>query len=228
MSQRPVQRKIPRWLRPMVDTAMTLLFLLQMVPGKMGNALHELTGIAFVVLFVMHHVLNRGWLRRLGRQHTARARVVLVGDVVLTVCVAGVALTGVLMSRSALPVLTVPSVSHVVRPLHGVFAYAGWMACAFHVGLHVRIMCGYARLSIAARDGFAWRRLALLIASIVAGAWSCMRLGVIAKLAGQPSFPDAMTPLPVQLVLHLLLALPFVVVGAMVDAGSTNRQGNRG
>ena len=206
---------------------MTLLFLFQMVPGRMGNALHELTGIAFAVLFVVHHALNRGWLRRLGGQRTVRARVVLVGDVVLTVCVVGVALTGVLMSRSALPVLAVPSVAHIVRPLHGVFAYLGWMVCALHVGLHARIMCGYAKRSATTSDDFGWGQLALLAVSVAAGAWACVRLGVFAKLAGQPSFPDAMTPLPIQLVLHLALALPFVVVGSMIDARVARRHKSR-
>ena len=206
---------------------MTLLFLLQMVPGKTGNTLHELVGIAFAVLFAVHHALNRGWMRRLGRQRTMRARMVLVGDVVLTVCVVGVALTGVLMSRSALPALAVPSVSHIVRPLHGVFAYAGWMVCALHVGLHARIMRGYAKLSTKTGGGFAWGQLALLVASIAAGVWACARLGVIAKLAGLPSFPDGVTPLSMQLALHLMLALPFVVVGSMVDAGAASRHGDR-
>jgi hypothetical protein len=45
---------------------------------------------------------------------------------------------------------------------------------------------------------------------------------VAGKLLGQPSFPDGMTPLVVQVLLHLALCLPFVVVGSMVDM---NEQG---
>ena len=227
MSQQPAQRMIPHWLRPAVDAIMTLLFLFQMVPGRMGNALHELTGIAFAVLFVVHHALNRGWFRRLGGRRTVRARMVLVGDVVLTACVVGVALTGVLMSRSAMPALAMPSVSHIVRPLHGMFAYVGWMVCALHVGLHARIMRGYAKRSVTTSDGFSRGQLALFAASIAAGAWACVRLGVFAKLAGQPSFPNAMTPLPIQVMLHLALALPFVVVGSMIDARAASRHRSR-
>ena len=80
---------------------MTVVYLLQMVPGKMGNPLHEVMGIAFVALFVIHHLLNRGWLRRLGSRRTSYARIVLVSDVLLTVCMVVMLFTGLAVTASA-------------------------------------------------------------------------------------------------------------------------------
>lgn len=205
-----------RWLRPAVDTSMTVAYLLQMAPGKLGNPLHEAVGIALAALFVLHHVLNRGWVRRLGRAGSMRARVVLASDFALTACTAGLALSGVLMSRSAVPWASVPAVAHVVRPLHGACAYLGLMLVSLHVGMHVRVLRGYAGLR--GRAGLARGKVvAATAAALALGAWAFVRLGVAGKLAGAPSFPDGMTPLGVQLALHLALASPFVLLGTIVD-----------
>lgn len=195
---------------------MSVVYLMQMMPGKLGNTLHELLGLAFVVLFAAHHLLNRGWFQRLGRRHNLRARMILASDVALLVCMVGVAATGVLMSRSAVPMLSVPLVAHVARPLHGTFAYAGLMVMALHVGLHTRMLRGYAGLR-GAPAGTTAGVMALVAASLALGCWAFVRLGVAAKLLGQPSFPDGMTPLALQLAYHLALVAPFVVAGALVD-----------
>lgn len=214
-----------RWLRPAVDAAMTVVYLLQMVPGKVGNPLHEAAGLAFVALFVLHHALNRGWLRRLGRQHGLRARVTMASDMALTACVVGAVATGVLMSRSVAPWAAMPAVAHVVRPLHGCCAYLGLMLVSLHLGLHLRVMRGYAGLAGRAAGLSAVGR-ALTAAAVVLGAWAFARLGVGGKLLGQPSFPDAMTPMAVQLAWHLALAAPFVAAGALVDDVSRRKGAN--
>ena len=215
------QSAAPRWLRPAVDAAMAVVYLLQMVPGKMGNPLHEAAGIAFALLFVVHHLLNRGWMRRLGRSRDLRARVTLASDALLVVCAAGTALTGVLMSRSAVPWLSVPALAHVVRPLHGCLAYLGFMTVALHAGLHLRVMRGYAGLR-RTKSASASLRIVLAVASVALGGWAFVRLGVAGKLAFAPSFPDGVTPLLVQLALCLALAAPFVTVGSLVGSRSAH------
>lgn len=217
-------RKAP-WLRIVVDASMTLLYLVQMLPGKIGNPVHELAGIALAALFVVHHVLNHGWMHRLGVRQGFRARFVLVSDLVLTLCMVGMVGTGVLMSRSALPWLAVPRVAHVVRPLHGACAYAGLMLLSMHVGLHARVLRGYVGLHGKATS-LGMKTVIALVVAFAFGGWAFMRLGVAGKLAGSPSFPDGMTPLGVQLVLHLALCAPFVVMGSLVEE-LTRARGNQ-
>ena len=215
------RRRVPSWLRPLVDAAMTVVFLAQMVPGKTGNALHELLGIVFAALFLVHHVLNRGWLRRLGRGRTLRARLTVASDVVLMIAMLGTIASGVLMSRSAAPALSVPAVAHVVRPLHGTCAYLSLMAMSLHVGLHMRVLRSYAGLRGPSHSGKV-APLAVLAASFVLGTWAFVRLGVLAKLLGETSFPDGMTPLALQLAYHLALAAPFVALGSLVASRRTS------
>lgn len=200
----------------MVDAALGVVYLLQMAPGRLGNPLHEVLGLAFVILFVTHHLLNHGWFGRLGRQHGPMPRPTLVVDVLLTVCATSVALTGVLMSRSVLPALSVPALAHLARPLHGASSYAGLMAVSLHVGMHMRVIRRYMGLRGKPQAGKI-STIALAITSLVPGVWAFLQLGVMAKLTGRPGFPDALTPLPLQLVEHIALVLPFVALGSMVS-----------
>lgn len=209
-------------LRLVVDAAMAITYLLQMLPGKLGNPLHELAGCLFALLFVAHHVLNWGWMQRLGRQRGLWVRVVMLSDVLLTACVLVTIATGVLMSRTLAPWAAVPAVAHVVRPLHGCSAYLGLMLAALHASLHMRILRGYTGLRAPARQRLP-HGIAALALALIPGTWAFMRLGVAGKLAGLPSFPDAMTPLPMQVALHLALALPCVVAGALIDGAPRTR-----
>jgi hypothetical protein len=197
---------------------MAAAYLLQMVPGKVGNPLHEVLGLVLVALVVAHHVLNRGWVRRLRGRRDLRSRVTMAGDALLTACVVAAAATGVLMSRTLAPWLAVPTLAHVVRPLHGACTYLGLMLAALHAGLHARAVRGHVWRVLAGRGGThdAGAARVVRVACVLAGGWAFVRLGVPGKLLGQPSFPDAITPAWLQLLGHGALAAPFVALGALL------------
>ena len=44
-----------------IDISMTLLLPLLMAYSLIGEAFHEVVGIAMFVLFIVHHILNRKW-----------------------------------------------------------------------------------------------------------------------------------------------------------------------
>ena len=58
--------------RMAVDLAMAVILLLLMAYSRRGEAPHEWLGVGMLVLFVLHHVLNRGWIKRVfkGRYKT--------------------------------------------------------------------------------------------------------------------------------------------------------------
>ena len=190
-----------RRLRLVVDVAMTLVYLLQMAPYQTGGWYHEVSGLAFVGLLVFHHVLNARWLRAELRR---RDRLPLVLDAALLICVAGIAASGMAMAQHV-RILQVEGLAHIARTAHACLTYAGLMLVSLHVGLHVPY--GWLeRLSVGRR--------ALLVATVLAGgAYAFASLGVATKLSWGMSFPDGMTPLPLLVGKHLLLALPFVLAG---------------
>lgn len=54
-------------LRISADLAMIVLLLLLMTYDLIGQAAHEWLGIAMFLLFILHHVLNRRWLKSVFR-----------------------------------------------------------------------------------------------------------------------------------------------------------------
>jgi hypothetical protein len=191
---------------------MALVYLLQMAPYQTGGWYHEVSGLAFVGLLVFHHVLNARWLRAELRR---RDRLPLVLDAVLLICVAGIAASGMAMAQHV-RILQVEGLAHIARTAHACLTYAGLMLVSLHVGLHVPH--GWLKsLSVGQR--------ALLMAIVLAsGAYAFVNLGVATKLSWGMSFPDGMTPLPVLVLKHLLLALPFVLLGCGM---AMRRKGSR-
>lgn len=201
------------WARPVVDSAMALVYLLQMAPYQTGGWYHELAGIAFVFLLVGHHVLNARWLRAELRR---RDWLPLVLDAALLVCVSGVAVSGMLMAQHV-RLLRLGGMAHTVRPLHACLTYAGLMLVSVHAGLHV-LRRGLDKLVPVARAG-----MSVVLATL--GAYAFVSLNVQAKLTMGMSFPDGMTPLPMLVVKHGLLAGPFVLLGMAI--AQTRRRGMR-
>lgn len=199
-----VRRRHTRRTRLLVDVAMALVYILQMVPYQTGGLYHELAGLAFVGLLVAHHVLNGRWLIAELRR---RDWLFLLLDALLLACVAGIMVTGLLMAQHV-RLLRLEGAAHVVRPLHACLTYAGLMLIAFHTGLH---------LPRRAFDRMGSVTKVFLSAVVVAlGVYAFVDLDVLAKLSLGMSFPDGMTPLPVLVAKHVLLAGPFVLFGMAV------------
>ena len=183
---------------------MALVYLMQMAPYQTGGWYHELAGMAFVALLVVHHVLNARWLRAELRR---RDWLPLVLDVALLVCVVGVAVSGMLMAQHV-RLVQMEGAAHLVRPVHACVTYAGLMLISIHAGMHLP------------RRGFDRRapvaRAVLAVMVVALGCFAFVRLNVLAKLTMGMSFPDGMTPLPLLVGRHVLLAGPFVLLGMVL------------
>lgn len=135
---------------------MALVYLLQMAPYQTGGWYHELAGIAFVVLLVVHHVLNARWLRAELRR---RDWLPLVIDATLLACVIGIAASGMLMAQHV-RLLQMEGAAHLVRPLHACATYAGLMLISVHAGMYLPRR-GFDRLAPVARTALAVAVVAL-------------------------------------------------------------------
>ncbi len=199
-------------MRLAVDVAMALVYLLQMAPYRTEGWYHEVAGLAFVGLLTAHHVLNARWLRVEVRQHDWLP---IVLDVALLTCVAGIALSGMAMAQHV-RFLQVEGLAHIARTAHACVTYAGLMLVSLHAGLHMphgwlEGLSSGARILVAA-------------SALAAGAYAFVSLGVATKLSWGLSFPDGMTSLPVLVLKHVLLALPFVLAGCGM---AIRRKGSR-
>lgn len=128
-----------------IDIGMTVLLLLLMAYELIGSSLHEWIGLAMFVLFVCHHLLNRGWYKNLFRGSYTPMRLlqtILAGLVLLTML--GAMVSSVLISREVFAFLPISGGQSLGRTLHLLCAYWGFVLLSLHLGIHWRSMMAMA------------------------------------------------------------------------------------
>lgn len=129
-----------------VDVLMTLTLLFLMGYQLWGEAAHEWAGAIMLILFLAHHILNRGWYKSLfkGRYTSMRVFQVCV-DMLLLVAMLAQMYSGIAMSRHVFAWLPVDGGMALARRLHILGAYWGYLLMSVHLGLHWNLFLGMAR-----------------------------------------------------------------------------------
>lgn len=139
-----IRRASPRtpfalWL----DTVLLVLFLVLRAPTLTGLTWHEWLGIAFLVPMIVHLLLSWRWimtaLTRTFRPARSRDAVNLLLNVSLFISTAGVVISGLLISRIALPLLGIATIDdRVWRETHNNWTDAMLLCIAAHVAMNLR------------------------------------------------------------------------------------------
>ena len=86
--------------RRIIDISMVILLPMLMAYSLLGETFHEAAGTLMFILFIVHHVMNRGWYRSLKRKKPAPADVLrLILNALLAVFMILQPVTGILMSK---------------------------------------------------------------------------------------------------------------------------------
>ena len=127
--------------RMAVDAAMTSLLPCLMAYSLIGETFHEIAGVAMLVLFIAHHILNRAWFKGLfrGRYSPYRAFTTAV-NLLLCVVMTGLPLSGIMMSKQLFRFLPTQGLSTTARTVHLLLSYWGFALMSLHLGLHVDVM----------------------------------------------------------------------------------------
>lgn len=129
-----------------IDVGMTLLLLLLMAYERVGETAHEWLGMGICALFILHHILNRGWSRNLlkGRYSVLRvAQTILNAGVALVTL--GSMVSGLLLSEHTFPFLPMRSLYSYASRVHMLCAYWGFVLMSLHLGFHWNMMIGIAK-----------------------------------------------------------------------------------
>ena len=127
--------KTRRWI---VDAAMVVLIPVLMAYSLVGEAFHEIVGTLMLCLFLMHHWLNRAWLRGLFRgRYTPRRVFQTTVDLLLLVFMIVQPLTGILMSKHLFTFLPTAGLASAMRAIHLPLAYWGFVLMCVHAGTHL-------------------------------------------------------------------------------------------
>lgn len=125
-----------RW-NAILDCLMVVLLPLLMAYSMIGESIHEWLGIAMLLLFLGHHALNWRWYRSLPRGKWSPVRMFQTAvNTALLLVIAGLAVSGIIMSRYVFSFLPVQGGRSFARTLHMLSAYWGFCTMSLHLGLH--------------------------------------------------------------------------------------------
>ena len=132
--------------RCLTDMGMVILLLEQMAYSVTGQTVHECSGILLLILFIIHHLLNLQWFRRVRRgQYTAAKILQTMLVVLLFLNMIAQGISGIAMSRHALPFLNIPIPTSAARLLHLACGYWTFLLASVHLGLHWNLFLGLGR-----------------------------------------------------------------------------------
>ena len=136
--KKSVSYKITRLL---IDIAMTIILPMLMAYSLVGEMIHEIIGTMMLVLFVIHHVMNRKWYPALfkGRYDGLRIFRTCLDAALLAIMLIQ-PISGILMSKYLYTFIVVPGIAATVREMHLVIAYWGFVLMSVHAGMHLTIL----------------------------------------------------------------------------------------
>ena len=129
----------------LLDGILFALFVAELCFHHLPKILHEIFGVAFALMIVVHVWKSRRRLTALTKNFTPRKIFSLTTDAALTVCATFTAATGVCMSNYLFAVSAELHRNMTLHQLHVAAPYAMMILLGVHVGLHWREL--HARLT---------------------------------------------------------------------------------
>lgn len=127
--------------RRIIDTAMVLLLPLLMAYSLIGEAFHEVAGTLMLVLFLLHHWMNRFWWKNLFKgQYSPQRFFQTALNLLLLIFMIVQPLCGILMSKHLYVFLPTEGLSSVAREIHLPLANWGLVLMSLHAGTHLGAM----------------------------------------------------------------------------------------
>lgn len=167
-------------LKIVTDFCMTAVLIILMAYELVGQAVHEWLGIGMFVLFILHHIWNRKWIRNIfKRKHTLFS----ILQTILVICVflamAGSLVSGVILSRHALAFLPIAGGRSFARNLHMVSAYWGFVFLSLHLGFHWSMIMGMMKKHLKKMPAVpVWTLRAAAFLTAVYGAYASWKRGI--------------------------------------------------
>ena len=125
-------------IRLFIDIAMSFMLPMLMAYSLIGEMLHEIIGTLMLVLFVLHHAMNRKWYLALFKGKYDGLRIFRTClDTALLAIMLIQPISGILMSKYLYTFIDVPGIAATVREIHLVIAYWGFVLMSVHAGMHL-------------------------------------------------------------------------------------------
>lgn len=127
--------------RIILDLVMVILLPILMGYSLVGELYHEIVGVSMGVLFTIHLILNRKWFTALFKgRYNARRVVTTIVNILLFLCVLTSMVSGIFLSKYVFRFPGINALSSLMRTLHMLAAYWGFILMSFHAGTHGGMM----------------------------------------------------------------------------------------
>lgn len=124
-----------------LDSVMLILLPLLMAYSLIGENIHEWLGIAMFAVFIAHHILNHKWVKSLFKGKYSPYRIyITVINILLFIIMIALPVSGMLMSKHAVPFLSIQNGTSYARTIHMTAAYWGFVLMSLHLGNHTDMM----------------------------------------------------------------------------------------
>ena len=125
------------------DIGMTLALLFLMGYQFWGETAHERVGAIMFALFILHHVLNLNWHKRIFKgKYTPMRTLTLCVDILVLLAMLALMYSGIVMSRHVFAFLSIERGLALARRLHILGAYWGFLLMSVHLDLHWNMILG--------------------------------------------------------------------------------------
>ena len=124
-----------------IDVLMSVSLLFLMAYNLIGDVTHEIIGIVILILFIVHHILNRKWSKSIFKGKYTSFRIIqtiLVILVLITMLMQMI--SGIILSKYVFVFIEFNSLTGVARTMHLLGAYWGFIFMSLHIGFHWNIM----------------------------------------------------------------------------------------
>ena len=121
-----------------LDTLMSMLLVLQMLYFVLSELWHEVAGCLLLVLFAVHHFMNRRWYKTMRKGRYNRLRIAMSAiDVLSLFSIIALAISGVILSQHVFVFLDIRVGMDSARILHFAASYWGFFLISLHAGMHM-------------------------------------------------------------------------------------------
>ena len=129
-----------------IDLAMTAALPALMCYSIVGETAHGVIGIAMFVLFILHHILNFGWIKSLFKgKYDLRRGVNTAVNALVFLCMVGLMYSGIVISKHVFTFVNIGG-AMTARTIHMLCAYWGLVLMSVHLGMHISQMAARMKL----------------------------------------------------------------------------------
>lgn len=144
---------VKRKIQIIIDICMTILLPVLMAYVLVGEEVHEWIGSTMFLLFIVHHILNRSWLKNIRKGKYNGMRILgTVINVCLLIIMITLMISGIMVSKYVYSFLPLGGGMSTARIAHLLASNWGFVMMSLHLGLHWSMFLGMVRKARKGKD----------------------------------------------------------------------------